>query len=68
MQAALQTFGYHTTHWQGYMIRYFDFVSHAFQGRISEPNLHQVFGDIPARGALLEERYWIVSSPFYLMI
>ena len=54
MQAALQTFGYHTTHWQGYMIRYFDFVSHAFQGRISEPNLHQVFGDIPARGALLD--------------
>eukprot|EP00435_Cladocopium_sp_Y103_P016991 s5166_g4.t1 len=54
MEFALQKLGYHTTHWQGYMIRYFDFIFHAYQGAISEPDLHQVFQDIPGKGALLD--------------
>ena len=54
MQAALQHLGYHTTHWQGYMIRYFDFIYHSYQKSISEPDLHKVFQDIPSKGALLD--------------
>ena len=54
MEQALQKLGYHTTHWKGYMIRYFDFIFHSYQGAISDPNLHQVFQDIPGKGALLD--------------
>ena len=54
MQQALQGLGYNTTHWLGYMTRYFEFISHFYVGRIKVPNLHKVFEDIPEKGALLD--------------
>ena len=54
MQQALQGLGYNTTHWLGYMSRYFEFISHFYEGRVKVPNLRKVFGDIPEKGALLD--------------
>lgn len=54
MQQALQGLGYNTTHWLGYMTRYFEFISHFYVGRVKVPNLHKVFEDIPEKGALLD--------------
>ena len=54
MQEVLQRLGYHTTHWQGYMSRYFEFISYFYSGSIADPDLQKVFQDIPGKGALLD--------------
>ena len=54
MQRALQSLGYHTTHWQGWMTRYFDIISYSYQDQISEPHLRKLFQDIHGKGALLD--------------
>ena len=54
MQQVLQELGYSTTHWSGYMTRYFDFIYFFYTGRVKVPHLHKVFKDIPSKGALLD--------------
>ena len=54
MQHLLQKLGYETMHWQSYMTRYFEFMSHFYTGAIVDPDVQKVFQDIPGKGALLD--------------
>merc|ERR1719433_1571257 len=54
MKAALDLLGYETVHWQGFLSRYFEFVSYYYNGHIKNPNLRRVFRDLPAKSALLD--------------